>query len=481
MAITKSGDIITVKFDVGDSKGNSYSNPYTFEDIYQADILNGWGVVTKSSNTYFLNCGIKIDGSSTYFWDYDKIIVFTKTITTYFYYLQLTNSPYFRSGRHEKIGSTWYIGTMVWTQTGASTNAFSFFSINGKIELYHSKFIKLRVKDFGSISSFTSVIYNCEVYFTDNFMYNQYADIQYLKFVSDYFFLNSTPIRIQYIDLYFGYLTCNPLSSSGAYAKNIRFFDNAGVKFYLQGGEDDRALILCDSNAPHDIVVQSNSYWASTRWWYKLNSTFNFNIKNGNGATITLKDKNGNIVVNHTFSGETYSQEVTYFAAKCWHIYDGQTANAYKELYDYQPFSLVISKSGYQDLIIDSITVTDGIPTEIRGELELNTLIIDSFSFTHPTTYANGTISLVAAGGVAPYQYSIDGGTSWHSSGDFTGLLAGSYDIMVKDNEGTIVEGGTIILKSSDFINVDNMTIEIGNEQVLVEVEQEDEIIVVIE
>jgi len=445
MSITKSSDIITVKFEVGDSKGNSYNNPYTFEDIYQADVSNGWGVVTKSENAYFLNCGVKIDGSSTYFWDYDKIIVFTKKITAYFYYLQLTNSPYFRSGKTDAI--YWNNKTMVWTQTGTSEPAFAFFSINGKIELYHSKFIKLRVKDFGNISSFTSVVYNCEIYFPDTLAYGIYTDIQHLKFFSSYFNLNSTSIRIQYIDLYLATLSCNPLSSSGAYAKNIRFFDNSTVKFYLQGGEDDRTLVLCDSNAPHDIIVQSNSYWASTRWRYKLNSTFNFNIKNGNGATITLKDKDNNSVINQTLSGETYSQEVTYFAAKCWHIYDGQTANAYKELYDYQPFSLVISKSGYQDFIIDSITVTDGIPTEIRGELKVNTLIIDSLSFTHPTqSKNNGTITVQASGGVAPYQYSIDDGATWQATGEFIGLVAGDYIVKIKDSENSITESVTVTL-----------------------------------
>ncbi|MGB9697705.1 MAG: SprB repeat-containing protein [Ignavibacteria bacterium] len=144
----------------------------------------------------------------------------------------------------------------------------------------------------------------------------------------------------------------------------------------------------------------------------------------------------------------------------------------------YYDWNLKIEKSGYE-IYLGKCNIAKDIEEFVVLENEV--LKISSLTFTHPTTHANGTISFVAAGGVAPYQYSIDGGTSWHSSGDFTGLLAGSYDIMVKDNEGTIVEGGTIILKSSDFINVDDMTIEIGNEQVLVEVEQEDEVIVVIE
>lgn len=45
----------------------------------------------------------------------------------------------------------------------------------------------------------------------------------------------------------------------------------------------------------------------------------------------------------------------------------------------------------------------------------------------------NGTITITAAGGVEPYNYSIDGGTTYVSSGVFTGLAAGSYSVVVTD------------------------------------------------
>ncbi len=46
----------------------------------------------------------------------------------------------------------------------------------------------------------------------------------------------------------------------------------------------------------------------------------------------------------------------------------------------------------------------------------------------------NGTISITApAGGYGTYQYSIDGGVSWQSSGSFTGLAPGSYNVRIRD------------------------------------------------
>jgi hypothetical protein len=46
----------------------------------------------------------------------------------------------------------------------------------------------------------------------------------------------------------------------------------------------------------------------------------------------------------------------------------------------------------------------------------------------------DGTITISSpAGGYGNYQYSIDGGTSWQSSGAFTGLANDTYDVFIRD------------------------------------------------
>ncbi|RYD57597.1 MAG: choice-of-anchor D domain-containing protein [Sphingobacteriales bacterium] len=47
---------------------------------------------------------------------------------------------------------------------------------------------------------------------------------------------------------------------------------------------------------------------------------------------------------------------------------------------------------------------------------------------------ANGTITVNATGGIPPYQYSIDNGASYVSSGSFTSLTPGTYTVRVKDS-----------------------------------------------
>ena len=60
----------------------------------------------------------------------------------------------------------------------------------------------------------------------------------------------------------------------------------------------------------------------------------------------------------------------------------------------------------------------------------------------------NGSISISAAGGTSPYQYSIDG-ISYQASGTYTNLAAGTYTVSVKDAKGCLNSKTTLIAESS--------------------------------
>jgi hypothetical protein len=68
----------------------------------------------------------------------------------------------------------------------------------------------------------------------------------------------------------------------------------------------------------------------------------------------------------------------------------------------------------------------------------------------------DGAITLTSFGGTGAIQYSINGGTTYQSSGVFTGVSAGSYTCVVKDNAGctnhihiTVSEGPSLALTAS--------------------------------
>ena len=69
-------------------------------------------------------------------------------------------------------------------------------------------------------------------------------------------------------------------------------------------------------------------------------------------------------------------------------------------------------------------------------------LLITQLDSTNITTVggSDGTITIFAAGGTPPYEYSIDGGTTWVSNGGaFTGLSVGDYLVAVRDANGCVI------------------------------------------
>ncbi len=58
----------------------------------------------------------------------------------------------------------------------------------------------------------------------------------------------------------------------------------------------------------------------------------------------------------------------------------------------------------------------------------------------------DGMITLTSGSGVAPFQYSIDGGITYVASGTFTGLFDGSYTCNVQDANGCVSADSTIVV-----------------------------------
>jgi gliding motility-associated-like protein len=58
---------------------------------------------------------------------------------------------------------------------------------------------------------------------------------------------------------------------------------------------------------------------------------------------------------------------------------------------------------------------------------------------------ADGVIDLTANGGTAPYSFSIDNGNTTQATGTFNNLTAGSYDIIITDDQGCEVTGTEVV------------------------------------
>ncbi|MCT4629993.1 Ig-like domain-containing protein, partial [Winogradskyella sp.] len=87
-----------------------------------------------------------------------------------------------------------------------------------------------------------------------------------------------------------------------------------------------------------------------------------------------------------------------------------------------------------------TITDTNGCTTTNQAIISqsgsLLTATLDSTTNIDCSANSNGSITVSASGGIAPYQYSIDSGTTNQSTGLFENLTSGSYTVLITDNNG---------------------------------------------
>jgi hypothetical protein len=97
---------------------------------------------------------------------------------------------------------------------------------------------------------------------------------------------------------------------------------------------------------------------------------------------------------------------------------------------------LIPYNSILKNQFLDELYVPSGTPLRIS--------ILD---FTNETVLGanNGTITIVAAGGKAPYAYSINNGVDFFTIGEFTNLSPATYNIVVEDADGVQVTDTVII------------------------------------
>ena len=117
------------------------------------------------------------------------------------------------------------------------------------------------------------------------------------------------------------------------------------------------------------------------------------------------------------------------------------------------PFSYSAPTPGtYQFQITDANGCTTQSSVQNITAIELVSV---SSSGVNPTCngFSDGSISLSGLTGLAPFTYSIDGGITFVSSNVFGGLVAGTYNYVVRDSKNC-VEAGTVNLIDPAPLNV---------------------------
>jgi hypothetical protein len=119
-------------------------------------------------------------------------------------------------------------------------------------------------------------------------------------------------------------------------------------------------------------------------------------------------------------------------------------------------YTPALAFSGIDQFTYIATTGVTGLP---NNDAVVTITVTSDLSFTttpvNPTCNggSNGSITVSATGGTAPYQYSINGG-AYGSTNPFTGLTAGSYTIAVNDSRNYTTSTKTVVLADPTAIVV---------------------------
>ncbi|WP_179344781.1 beta strand repeat-containing protein, partial [Winogradskyella ursingii] len=208
--------------------------------------------------------------------------------------------------------------------------------------------------------------------------------------------------------------------------------------------------VLCTSDVTGNIdLAISGGFPPYTFNW--SNDTTNQNLTNVGAGTysVTVTDSNGcsvsdNFTINQP--DEELTSTITKVDVLCFGDETGSidlSVNGGTAPYSYSWNSGQTTRN-IENLGagIYSVTITDANGCIERNQIEINQpnsqLRATLTSTTNVDCYGNstGSITFSATGGTSPYQYSLDNGATYQTSGTFNNLAAGPYRVIVTDANG---------------------------------------------
>jgi len=282
--------------------------------------------------------------------------------------------------------------------------------------------------------------------------------------------LGSDDITSATIDVIVNGMNVDMINYSGAIAFNTSDNINYVVANNLQLGSNTIEFVISTVNGSTDNITTNNI----TNFEYIMSDPDGF---------VTL------VFNTDQFAGET-----------AWTINDADTGVeiATGSFEDSQSNSMISQKICLDTSACFTLTVTDSYGDGIccgygQGNFSVldadgNTLIMNDGNFgsevteefcpsfecmltasfdTQDATGADvndGSIMITPSSGMAPYEFSIDGGTTFQSSEIFENLLPGDYDVVVTSSNGACVFSETVTVNFSvgvHFINGQNVEVKL--------------------
>lgn len=193
-------------------------------------------------------------------------------------------------------------------------------------------------------------------------------------------------------------------------------------------------------------------------------STGLFNNLTAGTYTLTVRDFNGctkNLVVTITQPLRIIPTILVNTPTTCYGSFDGSvqigTTNGTAPFQYSLDNILYVSSNilgplgagNYRAYVQDSIGCVDSVNVTITQPAPIDLTIVLTPNKCHND--ATGGITISPRGGTAPYQYSIDAGSSFSFTNSFSGLVAGIYNIVVKDRNNCSTTATTTLINPTLF------------------------------
>ena len=447
--------VITAQFVSGDTKGNSLANAWVVDDFYQAITDAGYpDDWKKQGSSHLLNgVSITITGTGTYVHFYNSTIEWIGAPT---HCIRVYSPAYFQVSRDD-MSQTNIQGGCAFI---VNTSAAKLFYLAGYCKIFNSLFSSPIYNRFTIAATGNAddpwLMERCTIinatYTVSSAGITGYSPVNVI-------FRNNTTINSEYGISYFGIVGIYKEISWVTVIGNLAMFvaSNRVTPTYHRMINIKSPLSVIAPRAYYDAVGGLNiidsligtvnpkatiltAGYVGAKAFVDSYSTFSFYVENGEGATIKVYDKNDVLLLDDVLltDGELTGKELKYWERSQEKTQDNP--NVYVNVNErYDPFRLIITKTGYQDLIIENINIVDGEPTNIFANMIFPELQISAVEITDTSAIgaSDGTLTITAEGGDGTYQYSING-TDYQAGNEFTGLPAELYTLYAKDGEDVI-------------------------------------------
>jgi hypothetical protein len=366
MAITYDvgNDIITVT-------GFTESVPGLLDDIYDADVAGGWGVVFKQDNAFKITCKLYIgDGSSGGYVKTEKEFVeFTKNAALTLY---VQADGFLRMGSLDAYSEPYLGSVFKFVDYQNSQTVY----IAGVLKMYDSALMMTGLASgndpvwIGGTASKYSVIKRCRVLFETQQRFiplSTYLEIDGLEVYNAMFLVSGTTPPTTWNDIFllgpytglqkdFATLVVSGLKFSPAVTHPVATY--YAIIYLIDPDWDETKITL-------DITTPTSELYIQFHFDLILTNSESTPIE---GASVQLKDVDGNTVFSAITGadGKIPQQLYTYK-----YVYYNNVVK------NYNPFRLIISKAGYETidfkLTLDkktALTIGYSKPYDIRLAIE---------------------------------------------------------------------------------------------------------------